>query len=233
MTVLVEFGISNERFALGEHIARHAALSAELERVVPTGDDAIPYVWVTGTPETLDRLVETLESSGAVRSVSVPDRLSISDTTDEEHLFRIVWDLDELEVVRGIVESGGDILEGECINDSWVLRLRFSDHDDVASFYQHLTEHEITEFTIDSIYELKTRSGRGGSNDLTPEQREALALAANRGYFESPREVTLEEIGEDLGITQQAVSDRIRRAIRQVVHSALNIPDRPPEDRDG
>ncbi|MUW14187.1 bacterio-opsin activator [Halorubrum sp. CBA1125] len=229
MTILVEFGISNERFALGEHIGRHAALSAELERVVPTGDNAIPYVWVTGAPETLAELVDTLESSDAVGSVSVRDQLSISDTSDEEHLFRIVWDLEELDVVRGIIESGGTILEGECVDHSWVLRLRFSAHEDVAAFYQYLTDHGITEFTIDSIYELQTRSGRGGSNDLTREQREALALAANRGYFESPREVTLEEIGADLGITQQAVSDRIRRGVRQVVHSTLNIPERPPE----
>lgn len=229
MTILVEFGISNDRFALGELIGRHETLTAELERIVPTGDNAIPYVWVTGRPDTLAELEATIESSEAVRSVSVLDRLSISDTTEEEHLFRIVWNLEELDIVRGIIESGGNILEGESIDHSWLLRFRFSDHDDVATFYQYLTDHDVTSFSIDSIYELKNRSERGGSDDLTPEQRKALALAANRGYFESPREVTLEEIGEELGITQQAVSNRIRRAVRQVVHSALNIPDRPPE----
>lgn len=229
MAILVEFGISNERFALGELIARHEALSAELERIVPTGDEAIPYVWVRGPPDDLAELTSTLESSDAVRSVSVLDQLSISETTDEEHLFRIVWDLEELDIIQGIVASGGNILEGECVNHSWLLRFRFSDHEDVASFYQYLTDHDITAFTIDSIYELKNRSERGGSDDLSHEQREALAIAANRGYFESPRKVTLEEIGQELGITQQAVSNRIRRAVKQVVHSALNIPDRPPE----
>lgn len=228
MTILVEFGIANDRFELGELISRHDALSAELERIVPTEDTAIPYVWVSGPPATIADLETTLKSSDAVQSVSILDQLSISDSTDEEHLFRIEWNLTELDIVKGIIESGGSILQGEGTNHHWLLRFRFSDHDEVATFYQYLTDNDITEFTIRSIYELESRAGRGGSDDLTAEQREALSLAANQGYFESPREVTLDEIGQELGITQQAVSNRIRRAVRQVVHSALNIPERPP-----
>jgi len=52
---------------------------------------------------------------------------------------------------------------------------------------------------------------------LTDPQREALVLAYERGYFNSPREVTMEELGAELGITQQAVASRLRRGIDQIL----------------
>ena len=47
-------------------------------------------------------------------------------------------------------------------------------------------------------------------------------LAYERGYFESPREVTLEELGEELGITQQAVGSRLRNGNRHIIGSTLS-----------
>jgi predicted DNA binding protein len=46
-------------------------------------------------------------------------------------------------------------------------------------------------------------------------------LAYERGYFESPREVTLTELGEELGITQQAVGSRLRNGSKYVIGSTL------------
>lgn len=107
----------------------------------------------------------------------------------------------------------------------WYLRFRFSDHQNVADFYQYLTDNGITDFDIHSIYELTSRSDRNGRDDLTDEQREALIAAARNGYFDVPRGVTLEDLGEELGVSQQAVSQRIRRAVRTVVFDAVEFSD--------
>jgi predicted DNA binding protein len=56
---------------------------------------------------------------------------------------------------------------------------------------------------------------------LTDTQQEALVLAYERGYFESPRQVTLEELGEELGISQQAVGSRLRGGIKHILGSTL------------
>ncbi|WP_433629222.1 helix-turn-helix domain-containing protein [Halomicrococcus sp. NG-SE-24] len=56
---------------------------------------------------------------------------------------------------------------------------------------------------------------------LTPEQREALVLALNRGYFATPSEVTLDELADQLGITRQAVSSRVRLGTEKVLRSVL------------
>ena len=58
-------------------------------------------------------------------------------------------------------------------------------------------------------------------SDLTPAQREILELALDRGYFAIPRETNLMELAEELGISDQAVNERLRRGTAKVVLSAL------------
>jgi hypothetical protein len=224
MTILVEFSIAAERFKLGHFIERHEGLTAELERVVPIDGEVIPYVWVSGPRETLDRLTASLAESAFTSSVEILDELAIEDSDDSNLLYRIGWKLDELDIIKGIVTADGTILEGESTDSYWLLRFRFDDHSCVAEFYQYLADNEITDFTIERIYELTKRSERRGTFELTPEQQRALTLAAQLGYFDTPRETTLSEIGEELGITQQATSERIRRGVWHLVFSALNIP---------
>lgn len=228
MSILVEFQIAAERFKLGEHIARHDDLRVELERIVPIEDHAVPYLWVTGPPGTLDALTETLNESDAISSVTTLDRLEVNGSDRKQQLYRVEWVLDELDVIKGIVAEGV-MMEGECVNSDWTLRFRFPDHDHVAQFYQYLADNDITDFSIRSIFELQSRSERGQQYDLTPDQREAITLAAQRGYFDTPRQVTLDELGEELDISEQAISQRIRRANRNIIFAALNYPETEQE----
>ena len=224
MSILVEFSISTDRFALGNFISRYEGLEAELERIVPTEDRAIPYVWVTGPPETLDELTDTLDESGKTDDVTVLDDLSVNNSGNRSYLYRIEWVLDDLDIIKGIISAQGSVLEGEASNHYWRLRFRFEKHQRVAEFYQYLADNEITDFTIDSIYELTNSSGRD-SKTLTPQQREALTVAAQDGYFDIPRETNLKAIGDELGITQQATSERVRRGVRNVVFDTLTLPE--------
>jgi predicted DNA binding protein len=57
---------------------------------------------------------------------------------------------------------------------------------------------------------------------LPNEQHEVLSLAAERGYFETPRQVTLDELAEQLDVPRSTVSYRLRRAVREVVIDFLD-----------
>lgn len=46
---------------------------------------------------------------------------------------------------------------------------------------------------------------------LTTRQRETLRLAADRCYFEIPRRATLADLADELGVSDQAISERLRR----------------------
>lgn len=52
---------------------------------------------------------------------------------------------------------------------------------------------------------------------LTDRQREVLAAAVWNGYFEVPRECTLAELADDLGVDKSTASTVLRRAESQVV----------------
>ena len=54
-------------------------------------------------------------------------------------------------------------------------------------------------------------------SSIPERQRELLTLALERGYFNIPRDVTLEELAEDMGITKTTASNHLRKAEQQVM----------------
>lgn len=58
-------------------------------------------------------------------------------------------------------------------------------------------------------------------SSIPPRQREFLNTAAEEGYFEIPREVTLEELADEMGITKTTASNHLRKAERELVEFVL------------
>lgn len=52
---------------------------------------------------------------------------------------------------------------------------------------------------------------------MTRKQRQALDAAIERGYFESPRRVTLQDLAEEFDISKQAYAQRLATAERKVM----------------
>jgi predicted DNA binding protein len=60
------------------------------------------------------------------------------------------------------------------------------------------------------------------SLSLRPEQRQVLELAAERGYYETPRETTLDDLAAELDCPRSTVSYRLRRAEAELVAGFLS-----------
>jgi len=60
------------------------------------------------------------------------------------------------------------------------------------------------------------------SLSLRPEQRQVLELAAEMGYYETPRETTLDDLAAELDCPRSTVSYRLRRAEAEVVAGFLS-----------
>lgn len=56
---------------------------------------------------------------------------------------------------------------------------------------------------------------------VTPAQREALLVALERGYFDVPKRVGLDEVGAELGISDNAASSRLRRGTAALIRNTL------------
>lgn len=67
---------------------------------------------------------------------------------------------------------------------------------------------------------------------LTPEQRQALEAAYEAGYFDVPREIRLSELAADLGRSQGALSEILRRATRRLIEAQLDQTDQEEEEEE-
>lgn len=212
MSVILEFTVDNEDFQLGRLLSgAPSGMHLELERVVPTGHMVIPFIWATG--ENHDVFEERVRNQPLVKELLALDR--VGDTG----LYRIEWVREPTNLIDGIAEADAVVLEA-CGNDTWLFRLRFPDHAKLSLFHNYVVEHDIPihieqTYTLTEEVEGKYRFG------LSPERREALILALRRGYFETPSEISLDELAEELDISRQALSDRIRRGNQKILRRVL------------
>lgn len=74
---------------------------------------------------------------------------------------------------------------------------------------------------IESVRPADELGGPGDNGILTSTQLEALDAALEAGYYDIPRDVTLRELAERLGVSASSLSERIRRAEARLVQTHL------------
>ena len=118
-----------------------------------------------------------------------------------------------------LVEVGGVLDEAIGTDDGWWCRVRFPDRAAYRHVRQFCQDHGI-EVEFGRLVESTAEDPEGEPmlSMLTEAQREALVVAWQRGYFEVPRRITLGELANELGISDTAVSQRLRRA-----HTAICV----------
>lgn len=120
--------------------------------------------------------------------------------------------------VSALSASDATVLEGHG-SDPWSVQLLFPARAHATQFRERCAEEGIS-FDVRRISELTDRVSESAFN-LTDEQHEALHLAIGRGYSSIPREVTLAELADEVGISQQAMSERLRRGTAKVLVDAV------------
>jgi len=211
MSVILEFTIENDAFTLGEVLSGPPHMHIELERIVPTGNSTVPFLWVRG--DDFEAFEENVTAHESVDEILALDK--VADST----LYRVRWHGQHNDLIRGITEADGTILEGHA-DDRWYFRLRFPDHDALSRFHNYCTDRGIA-IHIVRTYTETDRTETVKQFGLSQEQREALLVGLRRGYFDTPSQVSLDELADELDVSQQAMSDRIRRGTKQVLSEAL------------
>ncbi|NGM68036.1 bacterio-opsin activator [Natronolimnobius sp. AArcel1] len=117
-----------------------------------------------------------------------------------------------------LLAEGGSLLEAWGNDGWWQVRARFPDRNALCDAYDQFVDRgvnaDLRRVTDVSAYtEPETR--------LTSQQREALEAALEYGYFEIPRNISMEELADELGISHQALSERFRRAYETLVDEEL------------
>ena len=68
-----------------------------------------------------------------------------------------------------------------------------------------------------SVQNIKTGNNNGWSDFLTPKQKEVLALAVQRGYYEDGSKVTLKHLADEMGIARSTLGEHLKRVEVEVM----------------
>lgn len=139
---------------------------------------------------------------------------------DEFRVYRMRLTSAERLVLPRAAELGMRVLHAEGGNQGWIATLEVPEREALQSFRAHCRERDV-EFTVDRLYHADDPDEHGGTYGLTPIQRETLATAYDAGYFNDPRDATVEDLAATLGVSSSAVSSRLRRGLNALVENTI------------
>ena len=104
--------------------------------------------------------------------------------------------------------------------DSWTVVL-WAASPAMVEACQRVVDEAGFEWELQNLYQSQSHS-RSPLAALTPVQRETMTTAFEMGYFDIPRTVSMQELAEELGVTPNAVSERVRRASARLLSELLS-----------
>jgi len=191
-----------------------AGVELDAEQAVASDPDRpVLFVWASGGD--LDAFESAAADDATVESIT------LIEDADHRRLYRVhvseetevpLYPLDDrMQASRLGVTSSADGIDA---------RLRFPDRESLSE-YQPMIEEKGVDVTLRRVYG-ESDAVFGGEFGLSAKQREALETAVDAGYFGVPRQSSLAAIADELGVSTQAVSERLRRGVTTLVQNALD-----------
>ncbi|WP_129112679.1 helix-turn-helix domain-containing protein [Halegenticoccus tardaugens] len=152
------------------------------------------------------------------RSETVADPMVIADLPDRR-LYRIeLAESDSMPTTYPIWGELGLVLTSAVRSgDGWDVQMRFPDRDSLTRYADFCRENDFT-FQLRRVLSTdRTDASRG----LSECQLQTLKLAYEEGYYAVPREISQDELAEQLGVSGQAVSERLRRATAVLIRETV------------
>jgi predicted DNA binding protein len=219
MSVIAEFTVPADQFALYETLQSVPEMIVEVERIVAHGPtELMPYFWTADGDH--DAFEQAASDDPSVENLAKLDEL------EEAVLYRANWVQNVETVIYAYTDTGAVLLDATGRSGRWKLQLRFDTESDVTQFTKYIHENDFT-LELHRLYHPSTPTA-DSPPDLTKEQRETVVAGLQSGYYEIPRRASSRELAEEFGISQQALSKRFRRAHKTLAKNAFTLT--PPDD---
>jgi len=209
VTTITDIRVPADAFPLGRILRRYPDIEIELERIVPTRREIMPLFWVESERE--DEVERSLRGDPLVEGLSQLTR------TPERILYSVHWSPDVNGLVQAIVGLDVHVLTAEGTANFWEFRLQFSDREQLGQFRRVCKEAGI-DLDLLRVYNPMMPPEPG---PLTPEQIDALSTAFENGYWDVPRGINQTELAELVGISDNSMSQRLRRGAKIAVAEML------------
>lgn len=192
--------------------AAPAEMRIEMDTVVPLGGHVAPMMWVEGDPADCESFADGLAAEPTVERVSELDRAG------DRRLYAFEWAGSTDGVVGHLLETDAAVLSAAGTGTSFDFVIRFNTSAALSDFHERCRDSGVTlEVTGVRQHHETEENGPG----LTAQQRETLLRAYERGYYDVPRDVTAVDLAAEMGISDQSLSERLRRAHARLVEYAL------------
>ena len=212
MSIVAEFVIPTEAVPGGQTLTALPNATIRLERIIPSDDAVHPIFWMTGV--TRDSFLDRVRSEEGITDVQELVQL------ESAVLYRAKWEPD-IPVIKGIKTLGATILNAVGSAEEWVFQVIAEERQRLQAFQQIFADQGIPV----ELLRISSFTGDGdGDHRMTPEQREALVVAYEMGYYDEPKKVTQTDLGDQFEITGRAVSRRLRRGTKNLIASSLIDP---------
>lgn len=218
MGVIVELRIPTHQFEFGRQFPVDSGDVADIERVGPVGDGTVP-VFSFSVP------IGDHPDSDVAEAFADTDgyRIELLEAFDDHALYVLECDRNVDPFFRLLDDYDGSVRRGTGTAESWLFETCFPSHDRLSAFRSACDDFD-AHVEVVRVYN-PTTPGTGAWFGLTPRQRRTLELAVERGYYDIPRRCTTIELADELGISDQAVTERLRRGIVTFVTNALLLDD--------
>ena len=211
MAVIAHLRVPADSFELGRILELESEGTIELENMVPLGEKAVPFFSVSdAVRESFEKNVSNHPSVNRILEVS---------RHESERLYSLEWNIERDILLEGVVGLDGQLLSATGTPETWEFELRFPTHEALSEFKEYCRNAHIP-LEVGRIFN-PTRPGTGMWYGLSTPQRETLMMAVHGGYYSIPRQMSTEELSEAFGISDQAVTERLRRAIQTLVENTL------------
>lgn len=213
IAVVVHIDVSAADFALAETLRTVPEVTVVSEQLVGGLTTApVSLIWIRATehPAVEDALI---------RDPTVATATLLADT-ETAWLYWIAWTQRVQVVVNMLTPATATTLDAAGSAAGWQLHVLHPDRTDIRQTHDTCAEHNVS-VDIRAIRTADIPTQLDPAGDLTEKQYEALAHAYIRGDFTIPRTATLEKLAEELDISHQALSERLRRAYHGIIQEAL------------
>ncbi|WP_425498785.1 helix-turn-helix domain-containing protein [Haloplanus salilacus] len=197
---------------IGEVSREFPSTTFRVLSAVPSGETGFGLLEIES--DSLPAVLGAVESRDGITSLRVMQRSD--DTTVTQ------FETDEPLLLLSIQESGAPLELPLTIRDGQALIELTASRDRLSEFGDQLEAFGMS-YTLNEVYDAVEQPDL-----LTDQQRELLVTAAESGYYDTPRECTLTELADEVGLAKSTASVTLHRAeesvIKQFVTGQLETP---------
>lgn len=212
MSVLSELTVPANEFVLADTLTNAPGMRIEIKRVVAGAEKVTPYFWASGGD--FDIFEEGLRDDPTVQDI-----LTLEADSNDERFYRVMWQSNKPNLLTAASDAKATILEAVSDGEAWQLKILFPNRDALSEFHDYCVSNNFS-FQLDRVYQAENPQERA-EYDVTDEQQEALVAAYDAGYFDVPRGCNLTELADQIDISRNALSARLRRGQRNLLSNTL------------